>query len=213
MAPSMNRPNSSSPTTPTMATRRPSRAAPQAVMTELLPTVRPIPPTIRSAWPKTGRGSGSDTMMSGFTSPTTRRSNGRAGRAGSGVHLAGQYRAYQPGSGASGRWASSSGAATDRPSSPVRSTRRRRRATPSVSSHCVRPSGGIVADADQTERPTSTPLAPARHADLDLRLEGRVIDPAREEDPRQSRGRVELRAGIDPARPIVDRSRRTGIPP
>ena len=48
-ASSMNRPSASSPTTPTMLTRRPSRAAPHAVIADELPIDRRMASTIRSA--------------------------------------------------------------------------------------------------------------------------------------------------------------------
>ena len=51
ISPSMNRPNSSSPTTPTKAVRSPSRAAPQAVIEAEPPTVSSIPETSFSRCP------------------------------------------------------------------------------------------------------------------------------------------------------------------
>ena len=53
-ASSTNRPSASSPTTPTIATRRPSRAAPQAVIADELPSVSRTPSTNRSACAERG---------------------------------------------------------------------------------------------------------------------------------------------------------------
>ena len=71
----------------------------------------------------------------------------------------------------------------------------------------------MVAAGAQTDRPTSTPLAPARHADLHLGLERRVVHAARQQDPGKARGSIELVAGIRPGRAAPRRSGRTGIPP
>ena len=71
---STKRPAPSSPTTPTWATRSPSRAAP-------LETIPPDPPSAsvpesasRSAWPKAGSIAGPATIASGLSSPITTRS-------------------------------------------------------------------------------------------------------------------------------------------
>ena len=81
IASSMNRPNASSPTTPTNATRSPRRAAPQAKIADELPTVIEIEPTIRSTSPKTrAPGPGPTMTMSGLISPTTRMSMSRSRR-------------------------------------------------------------------------------------------------------------------------------------
>ena len=64
-------PSRSSPTMPPCATRRPSRARPQAVMADEPPTVRRMVPTSFSTCPNSGVGSASMTRMSGLTSPMT----------------------------------------------------------------------------------------------------------------------------------------------
>ena len=164
IASSMNRPKTSSPTTPTIATRSPSRAAAQAMITELLPIVRWISLTTRSTCPKTGRGSGSETMTSGLTSPTTRMSNARSVAAEvmgiSGVSIRRTSRPRAPPVG----WAASHLGRHGRPLRSTSSARRRRRAAPSLASHAARSSGGMTAAGAHTDRPTSTPLAPASQA-------------------------------------------------
>ena len=59
----------------TRPTLNPSRAAPIAVMAPDPPTTSDAESTSCSAWPNRGSMSGSDTMTSGLTSPTTRRSS------------------------------------------------------------------------------------------------------------------------------------------
>ena len=78
------------PTTPMIATRSPRRAAPQAAITEELPSESRMTWTRRSTWPKTGTGSGSVTTTSGLISPTTRRSKAREGP-GSGMWVIGPH--------------------------------------------------------------------------------------------------------------------------
>src|SRR6056297_3798492 len=74
IASSMKRPNASSPTTPTNAVRRPSRAAAHAMIAEEEPIVRSAASTIFSVWPKRGTTSSPRRTRSGLISPTTRRS-------------------------------------------------------------------------------------------------------------------------------------------
>ena len=199
IASSMNRPSASSPTTPENATRSPSRAAPHAKIADELPTVIRIESTTRSTSPKMGTGSGSATMMSGLISPTTRMSMSRSGA----VTLSSLDTTTRP--------ASSRSAAG--PAGRARDDRHRRPARRAAGAGRVRPSpgsaslatGSSVAASAHTERPTRTPLDPASQAVSDLRLERPLVDPARQQDPGHRGHRIELGAGVRPARPVRHR--------
>ena len=178
-----------------MLTASPSRAAPQAVIAHELPMVSRTPSTKRSAWPNAGRGSGSETMMSGLISPTTSRSMSRPPAAAP-RHLSTARTSRGRAPRAAGR-------------RPPRPPRRR-----DVVDELDQPREALPAGRSEegvagrrVERGRLGPHgAPDQHAaragpagDPDLALERRVVHAPGQEHPGERGRGVELRAGVAPA--------------
>ena len=92
-----------------------------------------------------------------------------------------------------------------RPAASASSTSRRSRAAPVVARNASRSAGASLAASAQTDRPTSTPLAPAWHAVSTCASNVASSTPPDSSTHGDARGRVELRAGLAPAGPVRDR--------
>ena len=196
--PSMKRPRASSPATLAIATLSPSRAvaAGEDHRRAAHHQVHGVHVALRLA--EDGVGLGSRRARS--RPRGSRRLRERRCRA------CVQYSRYQPSPGAE---ASASvprdRACQGRPSASTRSTSRFSRERPSDVSQASRSRAGIVAAGAQTDRPASTPEAPARQAMVTWRSNVRSSTPPERRTHGHGRSAVELGAGVRPGRLVGDR--------